>query len=71
MQVPACQLGPEDIGIECAVLSMRSEKCMDLSRDIHPLTDFKRNTAEFLAQLKETGHPPWPLSPGSSAISFS
>ena len=30
---------------------------MDLSRDIHPLTDFKRNTAEFLAQLKQTGHP--------------
>jgi prevent-host-death family protein len=33
------------------------ERDMDLSRDIHPLTDFKRNTAEFLAQLKQTGHP--------------
>ncbi|MFO0887994.1 MAG: type II toxin-antitoxin system Phd/YefM family antitoxin [Isosphaeraceae bacterium] len=30
---------------------------MDLSRDIHPLTDFKRNTAEFIAQLKRTGEP--------------
>lgn len=30
---------------------------MDLSRDIHPLTDFKRNTAEFLTQLKQTGQP--------------
>jgi prevent-host-death family protein len=30
---------------------------MDLSRDIHPLTDFKRKTAEFLTQLKETGQP--------------
>ncbi len=30
---------------------------MNLSRDIHPLTDFKRHTAEFLAQLKQTGHP--------------
>ena len=30
---------------------------MDLSRDIHPLTDFKRHTQEFLRQLKETGHP--------------
>lgn len=30
---------------------------MNLNRDIRPLTDFKRNTAEFLAQLKETGHP--------------
>ncbi len=30
---------------------------MDLNRDIHPLTDFKRKTPEFLRQLKETGHP--------------
>ena len=30
---------------------------MDLSRDIHPLTDFKRHTPEFLRQLKENGHP--------------
>jgi prevent-host-death family protein len=30
---------------------------LDLTRDIHPLTDFKRNTSEFLAQLKQTGQP--------------
>jgi prevent-host-death family protein len=30
---------------------------MNLSRDIRPLTDFKRNTAEFLRQLKQTGDP--------------
>jgi prevent-host-death family protein len=30
---------------------------MDLTRDIHPLTDFKRKTPEFLRQLKESGHP--------------
>jgi prevent-host-death family protein len=30
---------------------------MNLSEDIHPLTDFKRNTPEFLRQLKETGNP--------------
>lgn len=30
---------------------------LDLSRDIHPLTDFKRNTSEFLSQLKTTGQP--------------
>jgi prevent-host-death family protein len=30
---------------------------MNLSQDIHPLTDFKRNTQEFLRQLKETGNP--------------
>ena len=30
---------------------------MNLSQDIHSLTDFKRNTPEFLRQLKRTGHP--------------
>lgn len=30
---------------------------MDLSRDIHPLTDFKRKTPEFLRRLKESGGP--------------
>ena len=30
---------------------------MNLSQDIHPLTDFKRNTPEFLRRLKETGNP--------------
>lgn len=28
-----------------------------MSRDIHPLTDFKRNTSDFIAQLKQTGEP--------------
>jgi len=30
---------------------------MNLSRDILSLTDFKRNTPEYLRQLKETGDP--------------
>lgn len=30
---------------------------MNTGRDIHPLTDFKRNTSHFLSQLKETGQP--------------
>lgn len=30
---------------------------MDFERDIHPLTDFKRNTLEFVKQLEETGEP--------------
>ena len=30
---------------------------LDINRDIHPLTDFKRNTVQFLRQLKETGEP--------------
>ena len=34
-----------------------AEADMNLSQDIHPLTDFKRNTPEFLRQLKETGNP--------------
>ena len=30
---------------------------LDISRDIHSLTDFKKNTPEFLQQLKQTGEP--------------
>ena len=30
---------------------------LDLNRDINSLSNFKRNTPEFLRQLKETGQP--------------
>ena len=30
---------------------------INLTKDIQSLTDFKRNTAEFMRQLKSTGHP--------------
>jgi prevent-host-death family protein len=30
---------------------------LDISRDIHSLTDFKKNTSEFVQQLKATGEP--------------
>jgi prevent-host-death family protein len=30
---------------------------MDLGRDIHSLTDFKKHTPDFLKQLKDTGEP--------------
>jgi prevent-host-death family protein len=30
---------------------------INLSRDIHSLTDFKRNTTEFLQRIKQTKHP--------------
>ncbi len=30
---------------------------IDLSQDIHSLTDFKRRTTEFIKQIKETKHP--------------
>ena len=30
---------------------------MNFSRDIHSLTDFKRNTTEFVQRLKQTKHP--------------
>lgn len=30
---------------------------MDLNRDIHSLTDFKKHTPDFLKQLKDTGEP--------------
>lgn len=30
---------------------------VDLVKDIHPLTDFKRNTSDFMVQMKQTGRP--------------
>ena len=30
---------------------------LDVNSDINSLSNFKRNTPEFLRQLKETGHP--------------
>ena len=30
---------------------------IDLSTDIHSLSDFKRKTAKFMTQMKKTGHP--------------
>jgi prevent-host-death family protein len=29
----------------------------DLSQDVHPLTDFKRNTSDFMSQMKKTRRP--------------
>jgi len=34
-----------------------SAKTFDLSEDIHALTDFKRQTPEYLTKLKATGRP--------------
>ena len=30
---------------------------IDLSQDIHSLSDFKRKTADFMARMKKSGHP--------------
>jgi prevent-host-death family protein len=30
---------------------------LDLSQDIHPLTDFKRNTLDFMNRMKKTKRP--------------
>jgi prevent-host-death family protein len=30
---------------------------IDLSQDIHSLSDFKRKTSEFMTRMKESGHP--------------
>jgi prevent-host-death family protein len=30
---------------------------LDISRDIQSLTDFKKNTSDFIQQLKQTGQP--------------
>jgi PHD/YefM family antitoxin component YafN of YafNO toxin-antitoxin module len=36
---------------------MEQTAMLDLTSDINSLSNFKRNTPEFLRQLKETGHP--------------
>jgi len=30
---------------------------IDITKEIHPLTDFKRNTTELVRQMKESGKP--------------
>jgi len=30
---------------------------LDISKDIHSLSEFKRNTSEFLERMRGTGHP--------------
>ncbi len=30
---------------------------MDITKDIHPLTEFKRETSRFITRLRETGRP--------------
>jgi prevent-host-death family protein len=30
---------------------------IDLSTDIHSVSDFKRNTSHFMARMKKSGHP--------------
>ena len=30
---------------------------LDISKDIHSLSDFKRNTSEFLERMRGNGHP--------------
>ena len=30
---------------------------LDIAKDIHSLSDFKRNTSEFLEQMRGRGHP--------------
>jgi PHD/YefM family antitoxin component YafN of YafNO toxin-antitoxin module len=34
-----------------------ADAMLNINRDINSLSNFKRNTPEFLRQLKETGHP--------------
>jgi prevent-host-death family protein len=38
-------------------LVLEEEAMLNLDRDIHSLSDFKRKTPEFIEQLEETGEP--------------
>src|SRR5205814_3748321 len=49
---------PERCSIKSSANLVQGVKGMlDLNRDINSLSNFKRNTSEFLRQLKATGHP--------------
>lgn len=38
-------------------IELNAKPMIHLSKDIHSLTEFKRNTTEFLHRLKQTKHP--------------
>jgi prevent-host-death family protein len=40
-----------------AMLNLEALSMMDLGKDIHSLTDFKRNTSQLVKQMEETGNP--------------
>jgi prevent-host-death family protein len=54
----ACHLSPAGLESNSILKEFPKEFTdMDLNRDIHSLTDFKKHTPEFLKQLKDTGDP--------------
>src|SRR5688572_14131823 len=36
---------------------VQTPRMLNISKDIHSLSDFKRNTSEFLEQMRGSGHP--------------
>src|SRR5262245_26254962 len=52
-RVPADDLASNLMRIECK----QGAGMLDINRDIDSLSNFKRNTPEFVRQLKESGHP--------------
>jgi len=48
---------PPHASIVKDAFKMRAEPMVNLSQDIHPLTDFKRNTSAFVNQMKKTRRP--------------
>ena len=43
---------------------------LDTSRDIHSLSDFKRNTNEFVERMRGSGHPLVLTINGKAAVSY-
>ncbi|HEY3743356.1 MAG TPA: type II toxin-antitoxin system Phd/YefM family antitoxin [Bryobacteraceae bacterium] len=43
--------------IKLSAYLVREAIMLDISKDIHSLSDFKRNTSEFLEQMRGSGHP--------------
>src|SRR5271166_1279052 len=55
---PTCQTVPLMIASNVMQIWCKERPAMlDMNNDINSLSNFKRNTPEFLRQLKESGHP--------------
>src|SRR5208283_6235836 len=58
MQDRGCPECPDVIALNWMQIWCKERRAMlDINSDINSLSNFKRNTPEFLRQLKETGHP--------------
>ena len=45
------------VSIKLSAYLVQEDHVLDISKDIHSLSEFKRNTSQFLEQMRGSGHP--------------